>query len=153
MTFAREIESITRGLEIAITSDIAGCENQPTLLIWSKDAPVNPRDIATIAASFRTGRLVVVRRDKTLLPPGLESARIETDRASAREAAFKLLRAALKPEPPSAVPHEVRTPAVTHTGAAVPLPPLVPPSIPVGCRTPSLLRRLLDIVLGRPERL
>ena len=38
MTFAREIEGITRGLEIAITSDIAGCENQPTLLIWSKDA-------------------------------------------------------------------------------------------------------------------
>ena len=153
MDYAREIQSITRGLDIVISSDIADCADQPTLLIWSKDAPVCLNNIAVIAARFRTGHLVVVRRDKTLLPPGLESARIETDHASAREAAFKLLRAALKPEPPSAVPHEVRTPAVTYTGAAVPLPPLVPPSIPVGRRTPSLLRRLLDIVLGRPERL
>ena len=120
--YAHEIQSITRGLDIVVASDFDGCDGLPTLLIWSKDTPYCLNDIAVIAKTFSAGNLVVARRDNTLLPPGLETARAESDGASAREAAFRLLRAAMKPEPPSVGRQEIRPPAVAYKAAAVEAP-------------------------------
>ena len=95
--FAEQVRAQTRGLAIEILPALPANALRPVLLVWSAARPVTARDTPTLLELSVQGRLVIARRDATPLPSGLPDRQALPAGASAREAAFRLLQAALAP--------------------------------------------------------
>jgi hypothetical protein len=118
--FAEEVRATTRGLDIEIASVLPANGRRPVLLLWSAARAVGDADLAALLELSSRGRLVVARRDDQPLPPELSGLDTLPSGASARETAFRLLKAAL------AAGEEAESPPVA--APASPPPAIAPPS-------------------------
>jgi hypothetical protein len=96
--FADEVKAQTRGLDIAIAPVLPASEHRTVLLVWSAASHVGAGDVPALLELWAHNRLVVARRDDTPLPPGLGDVPALPVGAPPREAAFRLLHAALAPD-------------------------------------------------------
>lgn len=95
--FAAEVREITRGLDIESAPSLPAGEQRTVLLVWSAARPASAGDVPALIELWSQGRLVIARRDDTLLPLGLGDLETVPAEAPARDTALKLLHAALAP--------------------------------------------------------